>query len=519
MLLSAEQRGLKLSFDQAESRAVEALAGLSVLADEPMRIANVLAQRSVGLQPDLGRLLNHLNTRELGAPNSTIRYRWELSHRRVDPPPYAGPLESWRTWRPLEQQVLDRETFDFEERLTLPILIADSSQLLDELRQVTPTGSARLSLVSGRSQHSLADMADRMLTEAEPVLRKDLAQHVQMLNAWTDTFALFCLAQRPRAVALHRPIALAITSSYSMAAQKGHVEGTRFPFHGQPLVSASAHLAAGLLALGTEFGLLGRLVTWLKRAALPAGGFRDADQPPDVLTTLAAAQVLAGLDPTFDVRPSAHYLLGQQEEKGFFRALGPEVPWLTALVLNWLRQARLPFWRRFHWPNPNDSNTDRKTGLAGFTYFLELCELIAHCPCLATATMPFAFIDLVGFRAFNNSCGQDAGDQALEACAAALEELPGVKIVRDGGDEFLVIGAPTRLPLYEDLVHLREIWPEKFRNRFGPDVPLVRMRALVGHVCGSRLRLARENLGRRIGELKNVKEHDGAVIRDIGLIA
>ena len=508
-----------MSFDQAEARAVEALAGLSVLADEPMRIANVLAQRSVGLQPDLGRLLNHLKTRELGAPNSTIRYRWELTHRRVDPPSYCGPLENWQTWRPLEQQVLAQEAYHFEERLTLPILIADSSQLLDELRQGTPAGVRPMSLVSGRSESSLADMANSMLVEAEPVLRRDLAQYVQMLNAWTDTFALFCLAQRPRAVALHRPIALAITSSYSMAAQKGFVEGTRFPFHGQPLVSASAHLAAGLLALGTEFGLLGRLVTWLKRAALPAGGFQDADQPPDVLTTLAAAQVLAGLDPTFDVSPSAYFLLSKQEEQGFFRALGPEVPWLTALVLNWLRQARLPFWQRFHWPNPNDSNTDRKTGLAGFTYFLELCELIAHCPCLAGATMPFAFIDLVGSRAFNNACGQDAGDQALEACAVALEELPGVKIVRDGGDEFLVIGAPTRGPLYQDLVDLRESWPVKFRNRFGPDVPLVRMRALVGHVGGSRLRLARENLGRRIGELKNVKEHDGAVIRDIGSIA
>jgi GGDEF domain-containing protein len=509
-----------LQFNQVESRAVEALASLSVLADEPMRIANVLAQRSVGLNPDVGRLLNHLSTRQLGAPNSTIRYRWEFSHRRVDPPPYAGPIETWKAWRPLEQQVLEREGFEFEERLTLPILIADSSQLLDELRAEGKLQAPRLSLVSGRAERSPAEMADEMLSEAEPVLRRDLAQHVQMVNAWTDTFALFCLAQRPRAVALHRPIALAVTSSYTMAAQKGFVEGSRFPFHGQPLVSASAHLAAGLLALGTEFGLLGRLITWVGRAALPGGGFRDGDQPPDVLTSLAAAQVMAGLDPSYDVRPTAHFLMGKQEEKGFFRALGPEVPWLTALVLNWLRQARLPFWQRFHWPNGNDSNTDRKTGLAGFTYFLELCELIAHCPCLANATLPFAFIDLVGFRAFNNTCGQDAGDQALEAVAAALqEELVGVKIVRDGGDEFLVVGAPTRGPLYQDLVDLRENWPEMFRKRFGGDVPLVRFRSLVGYVSGNRLRLARENLGRRIGELKNVKEHDGAVIRDIGAIA
>ncbi|MBT9586137.1 GGDEF domain-containing protein [bacterium] len=502
-----------------EEKAVGALAGLSVLADEPMRIANVLAQRSVGLQPDVSRLLAHLNTRQLGASNSTIRYRWELSHRRCDPPAYAGPIENWKTWRPLEQPVFEQDAVVFEERLTIPILIADASELLDEIaRQPTP-GHVRLSLVSGKAEPAPPLLAAAMLAEAEPVLRKDLAFFVQMLNAWVDTFALFCLAQRPRAMARHRPIALAITASYASAAQPGYLEGTRFPFHGVPLVSATAHLAAGLLALGTEFGLLGRLVTWLSRAIQPCGGFRDGEEPTDVLTTLAAAQVLAGLDPSFNPAPTAAFLMSKQDRQGFFRALGPEVPWLTALVLIWLRQAEQQFWQRFHWPHPNDSNTDRKTGLAGFTYFLELCDLIAHCPCLATATMPFAFIDLVGFRAFNNQCGQDAGDQALEACAAALEELPGVKIVRDGGDEFLVIGAPGRNPLMGDLVQLRADWPAKFQARFGPDVPLVRMRALVGFVAGKRLRDARETLGRRIGELKNVKENHGAVIRDIGAIA
>ena len=101
---------------------------------------------------------------------------------------------------------------------------------------------------------------------------------------------------------------------------------------------------------------------------------------------------------------------------------------------------------------------------------------------------------------------------AAEALFTVCHPLVGVKIVRDGGDEFLVVGAPTRGPLYQDLVDLRESWPEMFRKRFGGDVPLVRFRSLVGYVTGNRLRLARENLGRRIGELKNVKEHDGAVI-------
>ena len=496
---------------EAEEKAIEALAVIAVRADEPMRIANVVAQRSLGLKPDVGRLLEHLNQREPGVINSSIRYRWELSHRRVDPPDYAGPVSDWRVWRPLEQEVFERDPWAFEERLTVPILIAEASHLLEELSgDQAPEGLVRA--------ESTPQMARRMLHEAEPIMRRDLAVYLQMLNSWVDTFALFCLTQRPRALARHRPMALAITASYVAQAQSGYLQGTRFPFHEQPLVSATAHLAAGLLGLGSEFELLGRLVTNLGKACRPSGGFADGTGPEDVLTTLAAAQLLGGLDPEFDPRPTARFLISRQDQHGFFRALGPEVPWLTGLVIQWLRQAALPFHQRFRWPNPNDGNTDRKTRIAGFQYFLELCELCRACSCLSRATLPFAFIDLVGFRAFNNQCGQDAGDQALEECAAALSELPGVKIVRDGGDEFLVIGAPTRGPLMADLMKHRADWPARFYSRFGSEVPLVRMRALVGHVGGERLRNAREVFGRRIGELKNIKEDGGAVIREVGAI-
>lgn len=480
-----------------------------------MRIANVVAQRSLGLKPDVGRLLSHLSQREPGSANSAIRYRWELSHRRVDPPAYAGPLNDWKTWRPREQEVFARDPIAFEERLTVPILLAEATHLLQELAQEpsSPRGLAQ------SSRETTAVIASRMLAECEPLWRRDLAQYLQMLNSWDDTFALFCLAQRPAALARHRPLALAISAAYVASAQVGYLRGTRFPFHDQPLVSATAHLAAGLLGLGSEFELLGRMVTTLRRTRRPSGGFGDAQEPEDVLTTLAAAQILGGLDPAFEVGPTARYLASQQDPQGFFRALGPEVPWLTGLVVNWLQGASKPFAERFLWPSPNEGNTDRKTRLAGFQYFLELCDLLKGCPCLASSTLPFAFIDLVGFRAFNNQCGQDAGDQALECCAEALSELPAVKIVRDGGDEFLVIGAPTRGPLLPDLLSHREAWPERFFARFGKDVPLVRMRALVGYVKGSHLRDAREIFGRRIGELKNIKENDGAVIRDVGAIA
>jgi diguanylate cyclase (GGDEF)-like protein len=63
---------------------------------------------------------------------------------------------------------------------------------------------------------------------------------------------------------------------------------------------------------------------------------------------------------------------------------------------------------------------------------------------LAASRVDVAFLDLAGFRAFNNAHGQDAGDAVLAELAAALREIPSAAVVRDGGDEFLVVGAPTR---------------------------------------------------------------------------
>jgi GGDEF domain-containing protein len=497
-----------MSVAQAIDRARDALASIAVHPDEPMRLANVAAQRGLELKPDVGRLLSHLMSRAPGVPGSATRYRWELNHQRVDPPAYAGPVSQWKAWRPAEQAILEQDPVAFEERLTLPILVAETTHLLMELEQQ-----------KGSLVDTTPGMASKMLAEADPILRRDLAQSLQMVNSWVDTFFLFCLTQRPQALQRHRPLALALATSYATQAQSGYLKGSRYPFHEMPLVSATAHLASALLGLGYDFDLLGRLVNSLRKARRPSGGFGDAQQPEDVLTSLAAAQVLGGLDPEFDPQPTQQFFMQRQEPTGFFRALGPEVPWLTARVAHWLQHSQGDFANRFCWPATHDGNADRKTGIAGFQYFLELCQLLLGSPCLAKANLPFAFIDLVGFRAFNNTCGQDAGDQALEECASFLSEVSGSKIIRDGGDEFLVVGAPTRGALLQDLLDHRQSWPARFYARFGEHVPLVRMRALVGHVSGRRLREARETLGRRIGELKEVKEDGGAVMREVGQIA
>ncbi len=116
--------------------------------------------------------------------------------------------------------------------------------------------------------------------------------------------------------------------------------------------------------------------------------------------------------------------------------------------------------------------------------------------------MEVAFLDLAGFRAFNNAHGQDAGDAVLGELARALEGIPSTAVVRDGGDEFLVVGAPTRSGLSDALGRFLRAWPARFRARFGDTTP-VASRVLTTSGPGGELRAMRERLGRSLAPLKS----------------
>jgi GGDEF domain-containing protein len=120
---------------------------------------------------------------------------------------------------------------------------------------------------------------------------------------------------------------------------------------------------------------------------------------------------------------------------------------------------------------------------------------------LAESAVDLAFLDLAGFRGFNNSHGQDAGDAVLAELAAALREIPAAAVIRDGGDEFLIVGAPTRATLAEALDAFRRGWPARFAARFGEGTPVV-SRILTTSGQGKDLRSMRERLGRALTSLK-----------------
>jgi len=467
--------------------AVLAAAG-SVPNVDPLAAFFVRARRHFGEEFEPGPLIAHWTSRSVGTLVGPDRYRWELTHKRgTGIPPYAGPPATWQAWRASEAALVDRDAFVFEESLLGPIVSFESAELLADART------------------SLGALA--LLQEAEPVLRRDFAQYALERNAWADTFPAWCLSRYPATFRSLRSVLVAVVETYAARARRrdGIVIGTRFPFHDRPLVSASAQLALSSLTLGCHFDVAARVLAFVAAQRRADGGWGDADDPSDLLTTLVALDLLSHFDPEFDPAPTAGFLKRCQQPDGFWRAFGPEAPWLTAMLVEQLQDLERPFAKRFRFPREQPDNLDRKTGLPSFAYFTELSRLFSEMPGLAAAQVELGFIDLIGFRAFNNRYGQAQGDEVLRLFAEGLSSSESVCSVRDGGDEFLLLGAPGGDALEHAIGGIQREWPARFQAKFGPDAPPVLARALVTRSHGASVLAAREELGRAIGELKTVE--------------
>jgi diguanylate cyclase (GGDEF)-like protein len=237
------------------------------------------------------------------------------------------------------------------------------------------------------------------------------------------------------------------------------------------------------------------------------GGWADPDQPADVLTTLAAADLLSGLDPTFDPAPTIAFFEHQQEASGWWRALNPEVPWLTGAIADWLTRADKPFPERFRWPDLPVWARDRTTGLPARAVLDELCVALAGIPGLADAPLEAAFIDLADFGEINNDYGQDAGDMVLAEYAAALTRLPGTLTIRIGGDELLVVGKPHTAGSLEPLLHgFMADWVEAAATAVVPRTKVL-PRIVITADRAARLRNVVGRLGTEIAKVKKAHLH------------
>lgn len=490
----------------AAARAVQALdlGTRQTEPDEPFVGTILRARERHGLSANPSRLFQHWSNQSVGSEVSDLRYPWLLSHERfVDPPPYAGEPESWSAWRASEADLLKNEPYKLENRLSVPLVLANNLELLIEA-------------LDGPHRPE----AESLLTTVHPRARRDFASFVQATGPWADTFALWCLASSPVVFQRLRPIALAVAVSYAeiAGACDGVVKGSRFPFRNKHLCSASAHLALGLFKLGLDLPLVARLVSFLRSAQRSDGGWGDGDDPSDVLTTLVVGELLARLVPGLEMDGMIDFLVSRQEESGWWSALGPEKPWLTSQVLDLLKLSSMPFAQRFSWPPVEPSERDPKTGLARFSYFVGLAELFARLPELGGSRLQLGFLDLAKFKRFNDTYGQDEGDRVLRVLAEHLSSYEGMLTVRDGGDEYLLLGAPTDTGLEGVLERARQEWPAVFFKNFGADAAVVAPRILVGETEARGLMKAREELGKGITGLKGEIPGAEGILKTVDLV-
>ncbi len=472
---------------RAES-ALSRHAGDAMAVADPMLAASLLAMRAIGNPAPVAPLLSYLSRREqIADRHSWRRYPWILGFR-ADPGDlaYEGPRVNWR---PREAFWLTSHATQYAARIMAPSLMALHLQLWSE--------------VALAPDEQLASRAVQLLRRSLPVAEDDVAEWIAADDPWRDTFAIWQLTAHPLALSHLRDLVQALANRYGrLAVRAGAVQGRRFPFFGEPLTSASAHLGLGLWRLGTYPRVLPGLYAFIKAMRRPDGGWQDGTQPRDVLTTLAAAELLTALDPTFDPQPTIRFFERRQEPAGWWRALGPEVPWLTASIVDWMRRATGPFRRRFSWPQVAPAVRDRLTGLATIAFFDEIAMSVGGLPELAQLPVEFAFIDLAGFGKFNTQHGQVAGDRALRLYAESLQHIPDALVVRDGGDEILVIGLPTARTLESRVDEFMRAWPDRavrLQIARGAVVP----RVVITSVQAGALHEARNTLGQAIGWLKN----------------
>ncbi len=417
-------------------------------------------------------------------------------------PLYARRSGEAVNWRPRDAERMAADPGSYARWLVEPIAQVQTLELLAELEATpSPKGEA----------------AAPIRRDLLPQVEAAFALHVAADDPWRDLFALWQLTDAPHTLNDLWFLATAIAYRYATMARRvaGPVIGTG-PFEGEQLVSASAALGTVLWQLRIYPSLVPELVDHVADRIRTDGGWGDPGQPTDILTTLAAADLLIGLDPDFEPRRTVAWFAHAQEPEGWWRALDPEVPWLTAAVVDWLERARRPFVERFRWPGALKLDLDRRTQLPSYAWFADLARSVQEVPGLARAEWEIAFVDLAGFGKFNTDNGQAKGDEVIGAFGRALARIPACRAIRDGGDEFIVIGAPGDSSLFDRLDAFRTSWLAEFVATFGAEPNPVRPRITVSHGPGRDLALVRERLGRRIGEMKKLYEdppRDGVIER------
>ena len=454
------------------------------LLDSPFRPSVLRWAAANGRPADPRPLLDQLEANQIGGRGGARRYRWSFPVGRW------RPIKAGAHGRRVEAELAERQPSDHANRLWTPLVLVEHIEWLERLTH--------------GSDDTVAARAQRLLEECTPTLEDDVARHVLGLDAWADTFMLWTFARRPRALTRARGLMTAVASRYAARAGRsdGLVLGRAFPFFDTAMPSATAHLAAAAARVGDGIEVVAPAVEWRRGQRRPDGGWGDPGQDSDILTTLAVAELMGNLDPGFDPTSVLDVLGRHVDGRGGRPTLiGPEWPWVAAELLAFAAWSHRPFRERFRWPHVPEWMIDRRVNVPRYEAYLVDARLFEGIPGLAGAPVEIAFLDLADFGTWNTAHGQAAGDELLAWLPTLLRTLPESRTIRDGGDEFLVIGAPQATGLEERMRELFARWAEASQT-IGPDLPVVPLRAAVMTTRADSLRQARESLGKWIGVVK-----------------
>jgi GGDEF domain-containing protein len=432
--------------------------------EEPLAAAAVLHQLRRGRALDVAPLLSSWHAAMERSTSSTMRYPWAIA-------PDDRPL-------------------------LLHTAIVATSELLLEL--------------ADSPEDPLSTVATDILQKLRPTIEDHLAACILATDPRGDLRALWVLTLHPRSLDEYGFLAVAIATRYGSLARRaaGLVRTDRFPADGAALVTGTAMLGSSLWSLGLYPTVMAGMLRTVRTRRRADGSWSDRRDDEDVLGTLAAASLLLGLDPTFDPTATIEWFARRQQE-GSWRQADREAPWLTAAVIDWLERAQRPFVERFAWPAVPKPHRDRRTGIARYEYLADLARAFETLNELGHLELDMAFVDLAHFGEFNSGQGQRAGDLALAFFVAELRRaLPFARVIRDGGDEFIILGPPDGHGLEDEIRAFCAAWPSAFRRRFGPEVPLVLPRFVIARTPAQALLDSRQRLGIRIGELKKTVEPD-----------
>jgi len=464
----------------------------------PFRPAVLRWAAANGRPADPEPLLASLEASRIGGRGGERRYRWSL--------PVSGwiPADERAAWRRLEPDRNERILGDRAARLWVPPVLVEHVEWL--VRTCRDPDVA------------LAARARRLLEEATPTLEDDVARYVLGQDAWGDTFALWTFARRTRALTHVRGLVSAIGSRYAARATRtgGLVTGRSYPYFDQPMPSATAHLASAAARTGEGIALIAPAVEWLTAQRNPDGGWGDPRQGSDILTTLAVAELMGYLDPRFDPAAVLDVLGSLVDATGGRPVLiGPEWPWVAGELLAFAAWSERPFRERFRWPHMPDSVVDQRVRVPRYEAYLVDARLFERVPGLSAAPIEIAFLDMAGFGAWNTDHGQAAGDELLALLTSQLRTLPESRTIRDGGDEFLIVGAPESTGLEDRMRALFARWPAVSLKQY-PDLPVVPVRAAITGTRADDLPEARVRLGVWIGEVKHAVPKptpEGVIVR------